>query len=268
MVVNIMQGIKRYTRIWWILNTQTLQIALHSRLGAIIFIVAKMLRFSFFLLFVLVLVGKTKTIAGYSLWEMVFFFATFTLIDSVTQLFFREVYRFRSYVIKGFFDYTLTKPFSPLFRSLFGGADVLDIPLLFITIILIILAMGYIGGVTFASIMLYILLLINAFAIAFSFHVFVLAMGVLTTEVDNTIMLYRDVTQMGRVPIDIYREPVRGFLTFVIPVGIMMTFPAKGLMGFLSIQNIVFAFTLSILFLILSTWFWRFALKGYTSASS
>lgn len=259
---------KKYLKIWWMLTIRASQIAFISRFGAAIFIIGKILRFLFFLLFLLVLGSKTKTIAGYSLWQVVFFFMTFNLVDTLTQLFLREVYRFRSYVVTGDFDYFLTKPFSPLFRSLFGGSDVLDLPILVFSIIFIGFSLGKIGNISPIGILFYILFIFNAFLIALAFHIFVLAIGVLTTEVDNTIMLYRDLTQMGRVPVDIYREPLRSLLTFIIPVGIMMTFPAKVLMGLLSTSGIIISLLIGMAMFFLSTRFWQYSLKHYSSASS
>lgn len=259
---------RRYFNIWLILTGIASQIAFQSRFGAGVFIMGKILRFLFFLLFLLLLSSKTNAIAGYSLWQIIVFFLTFNLIDTLAQFFLREVYRFRSYVVSGDFDYILTKPISPLFRSLFGGSDILDLSIIFLSLAFIIFSAGKIGDVSFLGVILYIVFIFNAFLIALAFHILVLAIGVLTTEVDNTIMLYRDITQMGRVPVDIYREPLRGILTFVVPVGIMMTFPAKVLMGLLSLGTILASVFIGMLFVMLSLWFWRFSLKHYTSASS
>lgn len=260
--------INRYFRLWWQFTKITTQVAFQSRFGAIVFLIGKFLRFGFFLLFLVLLVAKTKGIAGYSFWQVLFFFATFNLLDSIPQFLWREVYRFRTYVMRGFFDYIITKPVSPLFRCLFGGSDMLDLFILVISIFFVIYTGIHIDGVTFGRVLLYILLILNTLVISISFHIFVLAIGILTTEVDNAIMLYRDLTQMGRVPINVYQEPIRGILTFVIPVGIMMTFPAKALMGFLSFWNIIVAGIFACLFFGLSILLWRFSLRRYASVSS
>jgi ABC-2 type transport system permease protein len=244
------------------------QIAFLSRFGAILFIIGKILRFGFFLLFLIILQTRTKGIEGYNLWQIIFFFATFNLIDTLPQLLFREAYRFRSYVVSGEFDFFLTKPISPLFRSILGGSDILDLSMLFISTAFIIYASTNIAGITLFGALAYIALIINAFIIAMSLHIIVIAIGVLTTEVDNTIMLYRDLTQMGRVPVDIYREPLNWIITFVIPVGIMMTFPAKALMGLLSFQFILISVLISGTLLVVSLSFWKFALKNYSSVST
>lgn len=263
-----MTEIKKYFKFWWLTVNSSTQTALSSRFSALLFLIGKFLRFLMFLGLIIIIASQTKKIAGYSLWQMALFYATFNFIDTAAQLFLREVYRFRSYVVSGDFDYFLTKPISPLFRSLFGGSDVLDLPLFITSLILIFYVSGKIGPISIVSTFTYILLIASALVIAIAFHIFVISIGIMTTEVDNTIMLYRDLTQMGRFPVDIYREPISWLITFVVPVGIMMTFPAKSLLGSLSTGLIITSLIISGTFLFLSLKFWKFSLKNYTSASS
>ena len=229
------RAIFRYLKIWWMMSARSTQIALYSRFSAAIFVIGKLLRFAFFFFFIIILISKTNTLAGYSFWQVIFFFATFNLIDTAAQLFMREVYRFRTYVVSGEFDYFLSKPLSPLFRTLLGGSDILDLPMLFLSTLFVVVAAAQIEAVSFVGIFLYLVLIANAFFIALSLHIMVVSLGVLTTEIDNALWMYRDLTAMGRLPIDIYREPLRMLITFVIPVGIMITFPSKAIMGLLSI---------------------------------
>lgn len=259
---------RKYLRIWLLLTFRATQIAFVSRFGAVVFLIGKFLRFFFFFFFIFIIFSKTKAIASYNIWQIMFFFASFNLVDNMAQFFLREVYRFRNNVLMGFFDYVLTKPFSPLFRSLFGGSDVLDLSIITLSIGTVLFSITKIGEISLIGIILYFFLIVNAFIIALAFHIAVLGIGILTTEVDNTIMLYRDLTQMGRVPVDIYREPVRGIITFIIPVGIMMTFPSKALMGLLSFNILLFSFLFGGAALFLSLKFWNYSLKHYQSASS
>lgn len=259
---------RHYIKLWWVLTIRTTELALQSRFGAGLFLLGKIIRFVFFFLFLIVLVNKTNVIAGYSLWQIIFFYATFNLLDTLPQFFFRNVYRFRQQVISGYYDNLLTKPMHALFHPLFGGSDMLDIVILVASIFFIIFAGIHIDGVNTSSVLWYLALLVNGFLIATAFHIFVLGFGILTTAVDNMIMLYRDLTQMGRLPIEIYQEPLRGLITFVVPVGIMMTFPAKALMGLLSLQMIVISLGVGIGIFILSLVFWRYSLTQYSSASS
>lgn len=262
-------NIKKYIRVWLKLTACAFSVDLSNRVIAIFALTGKILRFLFFLGFLVLLISKTKTLLGYNLYQVVFFFLTFNLVDILTQLFFRGAYHFRGLIIYGKLDLILVKPINTLFASLGSHTDVYDL----ITLIALLgymiyfLVKGYIE-ITVAGILLYLAFLICSFLIALAFHIFALGVGVLTTEIDHLIWIYRDLSGMARVPVDIYREPLRTFLTFVVPVGIMMTFPAKALMGLLSWQWVVFSFLISGVFLWASLRFWKYALTQYSSASS
>jgi len=258
----------KYLKVWLNLTSASFQSFFLSRVGAVLFLSGKIIRFSFYLLFLVMLVSKSSLLAGFTLWQVIFFYMTYNLIDSTTQMLFREVYRFRSQVLSGDFDYILLKPVNPLFRILFGGADFLDLITLVPFCLFIIFVGTKISGVTIIGVFLYIALVLNALVIATSFHIFVMALAVLTTEIDHAIMIYRDFISMGRMPVDIYAEPLRFFITFIIPVGLMMTFPVKAMSGLISFSGIITAFVIALGLLFASMGFWRFALSRYTSASS
>lgn len=259
---------RKYPKVWWLYTANSFQTQLNIRWGLALFLFAKILRFGTFTFFLVVLLSSTKVLAGYSLDQVILFFLSFNLLDIVSQLLFREVYRFRTAVVSGNFDFYLIKPLNPLFRSLFTGADLLD----FITLIPLLFAVAYfinkLQVVGMLNLVGYLLMLLVGFLIALSFHILVLSLGILTTEVDNAIFIYRDLVGMGRVPVDIYMEPIRGLITFIIPVGIMMTFPSKALMGLLSLTSVVYAIFFAIFLFYFSLRAWRFALKRYSSASS
>src|SRR3989337_3220034 len=257
----------KYFKMWWLMSKNAFISMLANRLGASVFMFGKLLRFGFFLVFIIFLLKGTNTLAGYNLNQTLFFFLTFNLIDVVTEFLCREVYRFRPLVVSGSFDLVLTKPVNALFRSLMGGADILD----FMTIPPLILAIYFLGrslNPTTVQVLLYLFLLINGLVIATAFHIAVLSLGIITLAIDHTIMIYRDLTNLGRFPIDIYREPLKGLLTYLIPVGIMITLPAKALMGLVSPGGIVVSFVLGVVSLFLALRYWNFALTKYSSASS
>ena len=256
-----------YFRVWLRFTLSAFQIAFVSRVGAFLFTFAKLMRFGFFMLIVVLIVTQTQSLAGYSLNQSLVFFLTYNVIDTLTQLLFRDVYRFREHIISGYFDYILIKPINPLFKILFGGADPLDLIVLvpYIGLLILFITQLSVTVVTFVSFML---LLINAFLISAAFHIVVLALGILTTEIDHAIMIYRDITSMARFPVDIYSEPLRGFITFIIPVGVMMTFPPKALFGLLAPQFMLVSGVIGIGFFVVSLKLWRYALTQYTSVSS
>jgi len=262
-----MKSLGRYLKVWWMMSKNAFIQVLINKFGASIFLIGKILRFAFFIAFLVFLLRGTQNLAGYNLNQTIFFFLTFNLVDVLGQFLYREVYRFRPLVVSGGFDLVLTKPISPLFRSLMGGADILD----FFTIPPLIFAVIVVGRTLAPSLVdtsYYILLVLNGLLLATAFHIVVISLGIITLEIDHTIMIYRDLTNLGRLPIDIYKEPLKGILTYLIPVGIMITLPAKALMGLVSPSGVVVSFAIGLAALFVAKRFWGFALKKYTSASS
>ncbi len=262
-----MKKINYYLRVWWMMSKNAFLAMLNHRIGVVVFTLGKVLRFAFFGAFIYFLLSKTNTLAGYNLHQTLFFFLTFNLIDAISQFLFREAYRFRPLIVSGSFDLILIKPINALFRSLMGGADILDL----FTIPPLIFAVYYVGSLldpSASQVILYIILVANGLVIATAFHIAVLSLGIITLEIDHTIMIYRDLTNLGRLPVDIYTQPLKGILTYLVPVGIMITLPAKVMMGLVTPMGIVISFALGFLMIMLTLRFWKLALRQYTSASS
>jgi ABC-2 type transport system permease protein len=259
---------KKYVKLWITVTSQISQVAFASRMGVIFFTLGKILRFVFFLIFLFLLTMRTQSLAGYSVWQVVFFFLTFNLLDTISQFLWRDVYRFRSYIISGNFDMVLTKPISPLFRALFGGSDILDLLTLFPLLGFMIYVSGKIGTVTIDQILLYAVLVLNGLLIMLGLHICVLALGVMTTEVDNAIWIVREITQLGRIPLRVYPRAVQFAFTYILPVAALITIPTHALFGLVTIQGVIIATVFSSSLVIVSYIFWRNALKKYASASS
>lgn len=243
-------------------------LAFNSRAGATMFLSGKIIRFLLFLYFLSLLVSHTNTLAGYSVTQIIFFFLTFNFIDIAAQCLFRGVYLFRSLVVTGQFDFDLLKPLEPIFRALMGRIDALDFLTLIPLFTLIIWLSPQVSGGSTLNTILYWLLVINSLVIAMAFHIFVIGLGIVTLEVDHAVWIYRDLTSMGKIPVDVYQEPVRSLLTNIIPVGVMMTIPAKALMGLTSLSVVAASLIFGLVVLWLSFRYWRYALTKYSSASS
>ena len=259
--------LKKYFKFWLLMSRNSFLSGFHSKLAFFIFLFGKIVRFAFFLAFLTFLIKGAGNVAGLGMQQASFFFLSFNLINVISQFLFREVYRFRPMIINGEFDLVLSKPVNALFRSLLGGADLID----FVTIPpLLLLSIYFAGQVLYSpqSIAVYILLMINGLVIAAAFHIAVLCFAILTLEADHVVWIYRDLTSLGRFPVDIYRQPLQGIITYLIPIGIMFTFPAKALMGLLSWQGIVGSFAIGLIAIFVALQFWKFSLKYYTSASS
>lgn len=263
----MLRRFKHYLKISYLVTRNSFAVIAGQKFMFSFFLIGKFIRFLFFVTFLYFLVKGTNGLAGYNSNQAIFFFLTFNIVDILGQFLFREVYRFRPKIVSGDFDLTLVKPISPLFTSLFGGVDLLDL----VTLPPLFLSVWYVGSLLdpgFIQVLIFILLTLNALLIVTAFHIAVLALGIIFMEVDHTILIYRDLTSFGRFPVDIYKEPIKGILTYLVPVGIMITFPAKALMGLISPGGVLISLTFGLSAMFLSIKFWNFALKKYTSAGS
>lgn len=256
-----------YLKLWILMGKNSFMIMLANKKLFSLFLTGKILRFIFFTGFLYFLVVGSNTLAGFTVTQTIFFFLTFNLVDIIAQFLFRAVYNFRNLVVSGDLDLILVKPASTLFRVLMGSPDIVDL----ITIPPVVFFVWYIGHQLQPSIpqvFIYMLLVFNGLIISTAFHISVLALGIMTFEIDHTIMIYRDLVNLGKLPVDIYKQPLQGILTYLIPVGVMVTLPAKALMGLVSFWGVVASFCLGIIAMISSLKFWKYSLVKYSSASS
>lgn len=250
-------------------SSRAAQVEILTHWGSLLFLLGKIVRFLLFFTFLFMVLSSAETLAGYNREQVVLFFLIFNLVDIMVQFFFRGVYQFRFRVVSGDYDLDLLKPLPSFFQPVFGYSDILD----FMTLVPL---WGYFLWFVFTNQLFpsvfhffsFLALLLNSLILAFAFHLFVCAVCVLTTEIDHLIWLYRDLTNMARFPTDIYQRGVRFILTFAIPVVVLITFPAKALLGLLSFKGVLLAFLASCFLLLVSLKFWKFALSQYSSASS
>jgi ABC-2 type transport system permease protein len=255
-------------KVWLKYTNNSFQQNLFNKYAVTFLLLGKFIRIALFIVFLFYVLNSTKTLAGYTREQVIFFYLSFNLLDTLGQMFFREANRFRDLIITGNLDLVLTKPIHPLVRVLLGGTDPLDFIIL---IFLIVAIISY--GLTFITQnplnwIGYFFMIIISLMIVTSFYISVLSFGILTTAIDHMLLVYRDFTGMMRIPVDLYIEPIRFIITFIIPLGIMMSFPPKVLMGLLSPLFILLAVLFAVVSLFISLKFWDNSLKYYTSASS
>src|SRR3989344_8649517 len=132
---------KKTIKLFYLYAALYFKMIFQQRTGIVLFTLGKVIRFLFLFFMIYLVFSKTRLVKGYSLNQMIIFYLTFNIIDSVSQILFREVYRFRPQIVSGSFDLTLLKPHHPFIKILIGGVDYLDliilIPYIFLTIFFI-----------------------------------------------------------------------------------------------------------------------------------
>lgn len=262
--------LRAYIKVWLKLTAQQFQSQVaNSRGAAFVFILAKMFRLASALLLVYVVVGKAELISGYSLNQAVFLLLIFNLIQTIGQLFLRGVYLFRQKVVDGTFDFYLLNPLSELFYSLFSYTDPIDI-IVSLPFVFFVgwswVSLGY--PITWISVLLLLIVVILATLMVVAWHIVIISIGVKYLEVDNTVMLYRDLERMAAFPVSIYGKFGEALLTYIFPFALMATIPANIVFGLFNPWYLVGFAILAIIQLRLALWLWRRCLQNYSSASS
>lgn len=87
-------------------------------------------------------------------------------------------------------------------------------------------------------------------------------------KIYNVTEVLRGLLEAGRYPIGAYPALYRFFFTFVVPVAFLTTVPAEASLGRLEPPTLLLALGIALFMFALARFFWRLALRSYTSASS
>ncbi len=232
----------------------------------VVFFISKLIRYSFFMLFLYLFTSNLTSLGDYSASEMLIFYLIFNLVDTSSQMLFREVYRFRPLVISGGFDLVLSKPFPPLLRVLVGGPDFIDLSILVVLLAILAKVALLDLGVNIFTVFVFGIFISCSLLISAALHIFVLGFGIISLSVDHLIMVYRDITSLMRIPMDFFSDGLKLLFTFILPIGVAFTFPAKALIRPLSLLDLVISVLVSSGLFMASLKFWKFSLKNYQSA--
>lgn len=261
---------KAYWRVWSKLTIQQFQQQIaNSRGAALLFILSKLFRLGTAFLFLWVIIDRAKLLVGYNLEQAILILALFNLISSITQLFMRGIYIFRQKVVDGTFDFYLLNPLNELFYSLFSYTDPLDLILFLPYVGIVIWAwVGTGASLTLSSLLILLAIVLIVEILILAWHIVIISVGVRYLEVDNTIMLYRDLEKMASMPIEIYGKLGSSVLTYVFPFALMATIPARVIFGLYNPWFLLFFALLALIQLKLALRYWHNSLTHYSSASS
>ena len=210
------------------------------------------------------------SIGGWSFHEALIviglFFAASGFLDTVMQPNLHDVIEA---VRTGNMDYVLTKPVNPMFHATLRRYRFEKLTGLLVGAVLIAyalvrlqLAPGLWQWAGFAA------LCLAAAALLYALMAFLAALSFWVVDVANIDEFVFGLLEAARFPAQAFPEPVRGLLSFVIPIAFVSTVPAEELLGRLTPELAWYGLACAVVVLLLSTRAWRFAVARYTSASS
>ena len=212
----------------------------------------------------------TENLAGWTYYEAIMVVGMFQVFSGLIEALLRpNIQAIIEHIRKGTLDFILLKPVDSQFfvsTRQFIFWKLLDMLVGFAVVIYALSRLAIVPSV--GTVALFILMIILGAIMLYSIWMAMITSAFWFVRVDNISELIYSFFEAGRFPVSVFRGVVRFTLTFIVPIAFMTTFPAAVLLDKLDWRYVWMALPLALSFFGLSVWFWRFALRFYTSASS
>jgi ABC-2 type transport system permease protein len=211
---------------------------------------------------------KGYTFTGWSWEAALLVLGIFTLLQGFSATFLApNLNRIVRHVQEGTLDFVLLKPIRSQFWLSVHTLSPWGLPDLIFGAVLI----GYASarlGLQAGNLLLSLIPLIFGLVILYSLWFMLGATSIWFVKIYNVTEVLRGLLEAGRYPMIAYPTAFRFFFTFIVPVAFLTTIPAEAMLGRTNVIWIVGAGLLAVALFLFAGWFWRFALRFYTSASS
>lgn len=205
---------------------------------------------------------------GWSWKEALIVLGVFTLLQGLsTSLLVPNLNRIVKHVEQGTLDFVLLKPISSQFWLSTYTVSPWGLPDMLFGLSVIL----YAGTQLHLALQDYFWSLIPlgfGFISLYSLWFILGATSIWFVKIYNVTEVLRGFVEAGRYPISAYPASYRIFFTFVIPVTFLTTVPAQTLLHRVEWPWLLGSGLLAVFLFLCTHFFWRFALRFYTSASS
>ena len=205
---------------------------------------------------------------GWQWQEALVVLGVFTMLQGFAATFLSpNLNRIVRHVQKGTLDFVLLKPISSQFWLSTRTISPWGFPDLILGMVMVIYS-GIQLGLGLTNYLAALVPLILGFMSLYSLWFMLGATSIWFVKIYNVTEVLRSFLEAGRFPIVAYPAAFRIFFTFVIPVAFLTTVPAQVFLNRLEVEWLAGAALLAVGLFYTSRFFWRFALRFYTSASS
>ena len=208
------------------------------------------------------------TFAGWRWEEAMVVVGFFTLLEGFASAFLNgSLDQIVKHVEKGTLDFILLKPISTQFWLSTHRLSPWGFPDLAFGAAIVLYA-GNLLGIKPIAYLAALPALGFGFVILYSLWFMLGATSIWFTKIYNVTEVLRGVMEAGRYPIAAYPAAYQFFFKFIIPVVFLTATPAETLLNRVETPSLLGSAILAVVLLAISNWFWQFALRSYTSASS
>ncbi len=260
----------RYLRLFWVQLRASLATAMQYRTDFLVDGLMSLWWVAWTTVPLLVVFSRRSLVVGWTLDEALIVTAWFTLLRGVLEGAINPSLLMVSDQIRtGTLDFVLIKPADPQFlvsTARFAPWKVFDILASVAMVVVAFQRMGRTpeaGHVAVAAVML-----LAAVLVLYSIWILVVCAAFWVVRLDNLSYLFSSIFDAARWPLQVFPGVWRVVFTFVIPLGLMTTYPAEAILGRLEPRTAFSALGGAAVFAALARLIWTRAIGHYTSASS
>jgi len=219
---------------------------------------------------VLIIFSRTDSLAGWTRPEVFVLIGTFELISGVKTTFVDpNLANFPTRGIReGHLDHQLLQPAPSMFLVSLGTAAPLaavQIPLGLVVVGMGVSMGGQVPGP--GAVVVWLLLVGAATVTMWAVGMLLASLAFWASKLDLQ-SLYGNAWQFARYPSDIYAKPLRFLFTYVLPLALIATVPARALVRPFDLSSVLLALAAGVVAVGLAVVAWRRGLKRYTGATS
>ncbi len=205
---------------------------------------------------------------GWSWEEALVVLGIFTILQGISATFLvPNLNKIVTYVQEGTLDFVLLKPISSQFWLSTHTVSPWGLPDVLFGVIIVGYAGAQLGLAPWAYLAILPPLALGVVSL-YSLWFILGATSIWFVKIYNVTEVLRSLLEAGRFPIEGYPAAYRVFFTFIIPVAFLTTVPAQTMLNRSDPAWLLSAAILAAVLFQASRWFWQFALRFYTSASS
>lgn len=213
------------------------------------------------------LYGQVSTIGGWSEGQVMILLGTYMLIEDIAWASYIRGFlnRIPRYIERGDLDVFLTKPINLRSFLVYGYVDVIFSVVQAVPAIAL-LVYGFSRDGQALNILSYLFFLVCALVLHCSLTIIISTINFYHL-IPQASYLADEIFKLGRYPITIYHGFARFLLSIIIPLAAMYSVPAESLFGNLAFKAYLSTFLITIIFYLLSKFFWQLGIKRYESAN-
>lgn len=259
---------ERYARVLSLFWSTSISAEMEYRLNFLLAVVTSLGHLGGGIFSLSLLYGTGYTFPGWSWEAALVVLGLFSMIEGFSEsLLNPNLSRIVRHVQQGTLDFVLLKPIDSQFWLSLRTVSPWGLPSVALGLGVCVWA----GGRAGVGLQGWVWLLASLFCglvILYSMWFVLGALSIWFVKIYNVTEVLKAFTDAGRYPISAYPQGYRIFFTFVVPVAFMTTLPAEAFLGRSEPRWLVGAAGLAVGLFLTCRWFWRFALRFYTSASS